>query len=102
MRRAEQGDLLKVAGLTYPVLVVSNDFFNDSGRVIGCPVLKNAAKGPLHIPLEEGPVEGFALCEQLRYIDLTVRHCSKLGEVRYFEIMDISDAIMGMFDYQQL
>lgn len=101
MRCAEQGDLLRVAGLAHPMLVVSTNFFNESGRVIVCPILESAAPGPLHIPLNDGPVKGRVLCEQVKYLDLTVRRFSKLGEAHYFEIMDIADAIMGMFDYQE-
>ena len=100
MAQVRQGDLLKIGGLTYPVMVVSNDFFNASGRAIVCPILRDAAEGPLHIPLKGGPVEGFVLCEQVRYVDLSVRSFSCLAEARYFDIMDISDAVMGMFDYQ--
>ena len=102
MARVEQGDLLKVEGLKHPVMVVSNDFFNESGKAIVCPILKDATKGPLHIPLRECPVEGVVLCEQVRYVDLSARRFSKLAESRYFDIMDISDAVMAMFDYQEL
>lgn len=100
MAIAEQGDLLKVDGVAHPVIVVSNNFFNKSGKVIACPILKKAVPGPLHIPLSDSAVDGFVLCEQVRYLDLTARHYAKLGQVHYFEIMDISDAVMGMFEYQ--
>lgn len=102
MARVEQGDLLKVEGLKHPVMVVSNDFFNESGKAIVCPILKGATEGPLHIPLRKCPVEGVVLCEQVRYVDLSARRFSKLAESRYFDIMDISDAVMAMFDYQEL
>lgn len=102
MTKIEQGDLLKVDGLKYPVIVVSNDFFNGSGKAIVCPILKNAVEGPLHIRLKDCPVEGFILCEQVRYVDLSVRRFSKMTASHYFDIMDISDAVMGMFDYQAL
>ena len=102
MRYAEQGDLLKVGGLKYPVMVVSNNFFNESGKAMVCPILKDATEGPLHIPLRDGPIEGYVLCEQVRYVDLAVRRYSKLAESRYYDTMDISDAVMGMFDFQQL
>ena len=100
MTIVEQGDLLKVDGVTHPVIVVSNNFFNKSGRVIACPILKEAVPGPLHIALSDSVVEGFVLCEQVRYLDLTARHYAKLSQAHYFEIMDISDAVMGMFEYQ--
>ncbi len=102
MGNVEQGDLLKVQGFAYPVIVVSNDFFNQSGRAVVCPILKNAVEGPLHIRLKDSPAEGYVICEQMRYVDLAARRFSKLADTHYFDIMDISDAVMGIFDYQQI
>ena len=102
MQKIEQGDLLKVGGLKYPVIVVSNDFFNESGKAIVCPIVKDAIEGPLHIKLKDCAVEGYVLCEQVRYVDLVERRFSKMTATHYFDIMDISDAVMGMFDYQAL
>ena len=98
----EQGDMLRVSGINYPVIVVSNNFFNQSGKVIACPIVKNAIDGPLHIKFKDSSVEGIVLCEQVKYLDLKARHFSKLTSTHYFDIIDISDAVMGMFDYQQL
>jgi mRNA-degrading endonuclease toxin of MazEF toxin-antitoxin module len=97
----EQGDLLKVSGISFPVIIVSCNFFNTSGKAIVCPVVGTAEKGPLHIAVKTAQLEGIALCEQVRYLDLAARHFSKLGSAHYYDIMDISDAVMGMFDYQQ-
>lgn len=102
MQNVEQGDLLKVSGLSYPVIVVSNNFFNQSNKAIVCPILKDAIEGPLHIRLKNCPVEGYVLCEQVRYVDLAARHYSRITASHYFDIMDISDAVMSMFDYQAL
>ena len=96
----EQGDLLKVEGIAHPVIVVSNNYFNQSGKAIVCPILKKAVPGPLHIELKDSPVEGFVLCEQVRYLDLASRRYSKMTQSHYFDIMDISDAVVGMFEYQ--
>ena len=98
--KIEQGDLLKIEGLNHPAIVVSNNFFNESGKAIVCPIVKSALEGPLHIRFKHGNVEGYVLCEQLRYVDLAARHFSKLTASHYYDIMDISDAVMGMFDYQ--
>ncbi len=102
MSRVEQGDLLKVAGLDRPVMVVSNNFFNETGKAIVCPIVKDAVEGPLHIRLRESAIDGYVLCEQVRYVDLNVRRFSKLDDSHYYDVMDISDAVMGMFDYQML
>lgn len=100
MAAVEQGDLLKVEGIQHPVIVVSNNFFNESGKAIVCPILKKAVPGPLHIELKDSTVEGFVLCEQVRYLDLASRRYSKLTQTHYLDIMDISDAVSSMFEYQ--
>ncbi len=100
MVKAEQGDLLKITGMSFPVMVVSNDLFNGSGTAVVCPVQKNAAPGPLHIELKDCPVEGYVMCEYMKLVDLRVRRFSKIAGVHDFDIMNISDAVMGIFDYQ--
>ena len=100
MEALEQGAFLRVDGIAHPVLVVSNNFFNRIGRVIVCPILQRAVPGPLHIELKNSEITGFVLCEQVRYLDLTARRFAKLSATHYFDIMDISDAVMGMFEYQ--
>lgn len=100
MVKAEQGNLLKVSGISFPVIVVSNDYFNKSGKAIVCPVIKNAIPGPLHIELKNASIEGYVLCEQLKYIDLMSRRFTKLTDTKYYDVMNISDAVMGIFDYQ--
>ena len=73
MQNIQQGDMLKISGLPYPMIVVSNDFFNQEGKIIACPIVRNAAEGPLHIRLKDSSAEGYVLCEQLKYIDLASR-----------------------------
>ena len=100
MIKAEQGDLLKLTGMTFPVMVVSNNLFNESGTAVVCPVQKNAVPGPLHIELNNCPVEGYVMCEYMKLVDLRVRRFSKISDTHYFDILNISDAVMGIFDYQ--
>lgn len=100
MHKTEQGDILKISGLAYPAVVVSNNFFNESGKAIVCPIVRDSIEGPLHIMLEDYPVDGFVLCEQVRYVDLAARRHSKTASLRYPDVLNISDAVMGIFDYQ--
>ena len=100
MARFEQGDLLKIDGIQQPVIVVSNDVFNQSGKAIVCPIVQSAQEGPLHIKLKDSSVQGVVLCEQVRYLDLAARRFHKLTATHYFDIMDISDAVVSMIEYQ--
>ena len=47
-----QGDILKVEKIKNPVLVVSKDFFNETGEIIGCPIFDHSIGSPLHIEIE--------------------------------------------------
>ena len=100
MAQFEQGDLLIIDGIKQPVIVVSNDVFNQSGKAIVCPIVQSAQEGPLHIKLKDSSVQGVVLCEQVRYLDLAARRFHKLTATHYFDIMDISDAVVSMIEYQ--
>lgn len=99
MLKTEQGDILKVASIRYPLVVVSKNFFNESGLVMACPILPNAVPGPLRIRCENLKQPGYVYCEQLRVIDLNARRFSKTDAVSYYDLIDIVDAIQGIFDY---
>ena len=99
MLKAEQGDILKVDAFPYPVMVVSKNFFNGSGLVMACPILPDAIRGPLRIWCGSIREPGFVYCEQLRVVDLNARRFSKTGAMSYDELIDIVDAIQGIFDY---
>lgn len=44
MEQLHQGDVLKIEKIKHPVLVVSKDFFNSSGEIIGCPIIKSCVE----------------------------------------------------------
>ena len=99
MLKAEQGDILKVTSIQYPVLVVSKNFFNETGMVIACPILPNATPGPLRVRCEGTRESGYVYCEQMRVIDLNTRRFSRTDSVSLQELMDIVDTIQSIFDY---
>ena len=98
-RQVCQGDVIKLAGIPVPVLVVSKDFFNATGEVIGCPILKNGTDGPLHIYIETEKTKGYVQCEKLKLLDLNVRGFSVRDRIAMADIINITDAIQGIFDY---
>ena len=99
MEQLHQGDLLKIENIRHPVLVVSKDFFNSSGAVIGCPVIKNSIAGPLHIWMSVEDNEGYIQCEKLALLDLSVRGYKRIGRLPLAEMINISDAIQSIFEY---
>ena len=77
MLRAEQGSILRVSGINWPVIVVSNDHFNAIGEAIVCPILDNIAPNAVHIPVSvsspSGEINGLIACEHVRHVNLKKR-----------------------------
>ena len=90
---------MKLEMIKLPVLVVSKDFFNQTGEVIGCPVYADGEAGALHIPIHTGELKGYVHCENLKLLDLNVRGYSKMSRIHMPDIINITDAIQGIFDY---
>ena len=94
-----QGEILKIEKIKVPVLVVSKDFFNRTGEVFACPIYREGTPGPLHIWIHGKEVDGYAQCEKMALLDMQVRGYAKVDRVPPGEMMDIVDAIQGIFDY---
>ena len=94
-----QGDVLKVDKIKLPVLVVSKDFFNQTGEIIVCPVYGAGRDDALHIHVQTQSMDGYVHCEKLALLDLHARGFVKLNRLHINDIMNITDAIQGIFDY---
>lgn len=99
MEHLHQGDILKIEKVKHPVLVVSKDFFNTSGEIIGCPIIDNSKPGPLHIWMSTENTEGYIHCEKFALLDLSVRGYKKTDRLPVSEMINISDAIQSIFEY---
>ena len=94
-----QGDILRIEKIRHPVLVVSKDFFNKSGEIIGCPIIDNSSPGPLHIWTEINDVKGYIQCEKIALLDLKVRSYRRIERLPIAELINVSDAIQSIFEY---
>ena len=99
MEILHQGDILKIEKIKHPVLVVSKDFFNTSGEIIGCPIIRESIPGPLHIWMATEENEGYIQCEKLALLDLSVRGHKRIDRLPFVEMINVSDAIQGIFEY---
>ncbi len=99
MIELHQGDILKIEKIKYPVLVVSKDFFNTTGQIVGCPIFDDSTKSPLHVSISAEEVSGYVQCEKLALLDLKIRGYKKIGKISLNDKMEIADVIQGIFDY---
>lgn len=65
-----------------------------------CPVLPDIKDGPLHIPAKGvSQTAGTVICEQIKLVDLALRNPRRVDRLPYEQIMNVSDAIQGIFEY---
>lgn len=95
----QQGDIVKIEKIKCPVLVTSKDFFNQTGEIVGCPIFQDSMVSPLHIKIRTDSTEGYVQCEKLALLDLNVREFLKIDRISVVDIINITDAIQGIFDY---
>ena len=94
-----QGDILKIERIKNPVRVTSWNYFNQTGEIVGCPIFTQSSESPLHIQIRTDDTKGYVQCEKLALLDLNVRGYKKLDRIPIAEVMNITDAIQGIFDY---
>lgn len=96
-----QGDLIRISGFQSAFLVISkNAYIRSSGVFHVCPVFPSAESDPMHIPIcgTGGIISGIAICEQIRLMDPS-RGFRQADRISYYDMINISDAIQGMFEY---
>ena len=97
-----QGDIIKINGFNncHFVITSKNSFIRALGVFHVCPLISEFPDGPLHISVtgKQG-TKGTVICEQIKMIDQDVRAVNKTDSLKYQDIMNISDAIQGMFEY---
>lgn len=97
-----QGDIIKINGFkNAQFLIVSKNAFIRATNVFHvCPIIKNCMDGPLHIRIQGfKETNGVVICEQVKLIDPNERSCIRQDRISYDSIMNISDAIQGIFEY---
>ena len=94
-----QGDILRLEGSKFEILVLSKEFFNQSGMVVACPITAKASADALHIRVITDNYDGIAMLEQLKSLDILSRRYQKIETVGFPQIQNISDAVQSIFDY---
>lgn len=94
-----QGDILQIDGINIPIYVVSKQFFNSFNAVIGCPIVKEAEASATHFSIGIDKLNGYVLCEQIRFFDIKTRGYKLLGSSDLSTMTEIVDTVQGFFDF---
>lgn len=99
MRHVAQGTIIELSNEKKKAIVLSKDFFNQSGLSVVCPIVLTATEDVLHIPLTVNGEQVIALCEHLKTVDLAKRHYKTIGTITYAQIQEVTDVVQAIFDY---
>ncbi len=99
MITVRQGDILKVEKMNWPIIVLSKDFFNQSGEILACPVFDSSTESPLHFSFETREISGIAQCEKITLLDLNARRFTKIDELQLLDRRNVADIVQSIFDY---
>lgn len=102
MIQFNQGDIIKISGFKKQLFVVvsKNAFIRATGIFHVCPLILGVSEGPVHIPvIGRNGTGGTVICEQIKAIDPNARVCSKADVLEYRDIMNVSDTVQGIFEY---
>lgn len=97
-----QGDVIKIRGFGRHLFVIvsNNAFIRATGVFHVCPLFEQMKEGPVHISVRgDAGTAGTVLCEQVKMIDPGARACSRIDHLPYADIMEVSDVIQGIFEY---
>ena len=97
-----QGDIIKISGFKKQLFVIvsKNAFIKATGIFHVCPMIQGIPAGPVHIPVKGKKSEsGAVICEQIKAIDPKARGCNRVDLLPYEDIMNVSDAVQGIFEY---
>ena len=97
-----QGDIVKISGFNKQLFVIvsKNAFIRATGMFHVCPVIPGVPAGPIHIEVKGKSGEaGTVICEQIKAIDPAARGCRRVDLLSYDNIMNVSDAVQGLFEY---
>ncbi len=84
---------------------ISDILYSSSARIFSIlpgkssVVRYTATAGPLHIAVATDEIQGYVQCEKLALLDLTVRRHKKISRLMLNDIINITDAVQGIFDY---
>jgi len=95
----EQGDIIKLSGVKYPLLIVSKPAYNRGDHIIACPILSTDNGSVLSFSVESEFIKGFARVDNLRMFDLKARNYSSKGRIPLSRQILIIDMIQSLFDY---
>ena len=95
----EQGDIIQITGEDRLALVVSKNYYNESGKAILCPVYKQDFGTAFCLEIELDGEKAFVCCDSVKQIDVETRGYSKMGRLHLGKLIQVVNLIKAIVDY---
>ncbi|SDB56452.1 PemK-like, MazF-like toxin of type II toxin-antitoxin system [Pseudobutyrivibrio sp. YE44] len=95
----EQGDILKIEKIPDPIVVISKTSYNETGRIIACPILNNSFSPHFDIEFKMDNKSVYVSCDNVKQLDLKPRFYSKKGTIPVGILLNIIERIEAIIDY---
>lgn len=94
----EQGDILMCDDVKFPVVVVSKNTYNKSGKAIVCPLI-NDDGAVLSFCVTLNDSKKYAQCDDVRRLDLSKRFFSVVGRLGMADLLNVLNRVNSLFDF---
>ena len=95
----EQGDIIRVPNIDFPLLVISRTLYNKTGKALVCPIVRNAGDATLTVEIDTASVSGFVCCDNPKRLDLASRGYSPKGRIPLAQLIVVLDMVQSLIDY---
>lgn len=93
----EQGSIIKIEELNGYYLVVSRKIYNMSEQIIVVPIIENGKEETFRIPVNSKYINGVAICDEIRKIDISIRGYSVVSFIDNNNLFPIISIIQDLF-----
>ncbi len=94
-----QGGVVSVPGIDLPVLVVSRTFYNESGKMLVCPIVREDPHTTMQEAIDTPAVTGYVLCDNIRQLDWKTRGYHEKGRISAAKLLMVLDSIQSILEY---
>ena len=95
----DQGDIIKAEGISFLLVVISKDTYNQTGHALVCPIVDTPSDSPFTFDIDLPGVSGQVWYDQLRNIDLDARGYSVQDHMPLAMTLQLVDRIQALIDY---
>ncbi len=95
----EQGDIIKIEGVRDLALVISKNYYNESGKVFLCPIYEKDLGTAFSMEMELNDTKFYVCCDAVKQMDIDAREYTKMGHLHLGKLIQVINLTQSIMDY---